>query len=136
MNAPTPADLLFLNRLFMHLPRVTRKKENSWDPYEDVSSEPRCSAVEASIMTSELLHSPGLHAPVLDIDLPAALVPSSTPGHYHLVIERAMTWRTYKRLLRAMTRAGLLEKGFTKMAIRRGYTSVRVPWVKKDINGE
>jgi hypothetical protein len=59
------------------------------------------------------------------------LIPSSTPGHFHLVIERAMTWRSYKRLLKAMTRAGLLEKGFTTMAIRRGYTSVRVPWVKK-----
>lgn len=132
MPAPTPEDLLLLTRLWSHLPRVLRRKEHFPHAYEPYTTEEKCSALEASIMTSELEFASGLHGPVLDIDMPCALVPSTTPGHYHLIIERAMTWRQYKRLLRAMTRAGILEKGFTRMSIRHGYSSVRVPWVKKE----
>lgn len=71
------------------------------------------------------------HAPVLDIDFPCSVVPSSTPGHHHLFIDAPMPWAVYERLLRALEQAGILEHGFVQGSIARGQSSVRVPWVRK-----
>src|SRR5690606_29587737 len=54
----------------------------------------------------------GHHAPVLDFDVPARLVPSSTPGHHHLYIDVECSWEDYKALLVAMERCGILEEGY------------------------
>lgn len=75
----------------------------------------------------------GTHAPVLDIDMPAYLIPSSTPGHSHLYIDHPMSWRAYKQLLKALAKAGILEKGYVKASIRRKHTAVRVPWRQKNV---
>lgn len=72
-----------------------------------------------------------LHAPALDVDLPVQVIESSTPGHYHLYIDRPMTWKEYKHLLRALARAGIIEKGYYKASVKRGATFLRKPGVKK-----
>lgn len=72
-----------------------------------------------------------LHRPVLDIDFPAELVPSSTPGHFHLYLDRFMSWERYEKLLTALAEAGVIEQGYADAAIRRGYSAVRLPWIKK-----
>ena len=84
----------------------------------------------AEVVSSEVV-GPRMHTPVLDIDIPAYLIPSATPGHSHLYIDHLMTWRQYKRLLKALARAGIIEKGYADASIRRGHTCVRVPWRKK-----
>jgi hypothetical protein len=84
---------------------------------------------EANIVTSYL--GGELHAPVLDIDFGAQLIPSSTPGHFHLYFEKAMTWDNYAGLLRALGNVGILEEGYVKASLRRGYSSVRKPGVYK-----
>jgi len=94
---------------------------------------------EANIITSQLAGqqlneldtNAGLHAPVLDIDFGAQLLPSSTPGHFHLYFEKAMTWDKYCGLLRALGDVGILEAGYVKASLRRGYSSVRKPGVYK-----
>lgn len=88
----------------------------------------------ATIETAEVVSSKlidGRHAPVLDIDFQAYLIPSSTHGHYHLYLDKPMTWRKYKRMLRALASAGVIEKGYAKASISRRHTAVRVPWLKK-----
>lgn len=84
----------------------------------------------ADIVTS---HDPGLnrHRPVLDIDFPVSVIPSSTPGHHHLYIDKPMEWTRYQLLLEALADAGVIEQGYANVSIARGYTSVRLPWVKK-----
>jgi hypothetical protein len=72
-----------------------------------------------------------LHNVVLDLDLSATLLPSSTPGHFHLFIERPMTWETYLNLIDAMVAAGLVEPGYRDASATRGHTAVRLPWIKK-----
>lgn len=89
-------------------------------------------AVNAQLVTSQMRHRKGWHAPVLDIDVPHELVPSTTPGHAHLYIDVPMSWWRYKRLLKALAKAGVVEKGFVDASIRRGHTDVRVPWLKKE----
>ena len=127
---PQPADLARLTQLWNHLPRVCRSTRFVDDGYGTSEIEIVTSPEQGSIMTSAIVNSK-LHAPVLDIDIPAALIASSTAGHSHLIIEKALTWRQYKRLLRELARAGIVERGYYTMSRRRGYSSVRLPWVRK-----
>jgi hypothetical protein len=60
------------------------------------------------------------------MDAPAEVHPSKTPGHHHLYIDQLMTWRQYKRLLRALARAGVLEKAWVRTSIKSGGTFARV----------
>lgn len=71
------------------------------------------------------------HFPVLDIDFPAALVPSSTKDHYHLYLNQGMSWKKYAKLLEALYEAEIIQEGYYKMAILREQTFVRRPGVKK-----
>jgi len=74
-----------------------------------------------------------VHRPVLDLDLPVAVHPSSTPGHHHLYIDCPMPWERYQALLSVLAEVGLLEQSFVNASIKRGYTTVRLPWVKKEL---
>lgn len=89
--------------------------------------EPR--AVDANLVSS--LGDDGLHYPVLDLDFGAYVVPSSTPGHFHLYLERAMPWDTYAGLLVALAEAGVIERGYADACLARGMTFVRMPGVSK-----
>lgn len=102
--------------------------------------EPTNDLSDASLITSEIdtdsyfiLPSKGerLHAPVLDLDLNAALIPSSTPGHFHLYLDKAVPEDKYFALLDSLADAGIIEEGYAKVSKDRGYTAVRLPWVQK-----
>lgn len=71
------------------------------------------------------------HTPMLDLDVEAYLIPSSTPGHSHLYIEKPMSWRKYKKLLKALSQAGIVEEGYYKASVARGYSALRLRGVKK-----
>lgn len=128
----------------MEIPGAIRRmfyKDVKWkDDYGNANfSRVVATRTDAEVVTSEVIQSQnenialtnGLHSPVLDIDIPAHLVPSSTPGHSHLYFDHLMTWRQYKRFLKALAKVGILENGYVKASIRRGHTAVRVPWLKK-----
>lgn len=85
--------------------------------------------VEANLVGSR--RADGLHAPALDLDHRAHLVPSTTAGHFHLYIDVPMTWRAYRRLLRAFYRAGILDRSVYWRSLDRGSTYVRPPGVQK-----
>lgn len=71
------------------------------------------------------------HYPLIDFDIPVHLVPSSTEGHSHLYIDRALTWQQYRNLLSALEVAGLVGTGTVEAAMIRGYTALRLPWIRK-----
>lgn len=71
------------------------------------------------------------HRVAIDLDLDAALVPSSTPGHHHLYIGRDMPWEQYVKLLDVLKEVGVIQPGYHKASIARGATVLRVPWEKK-----
>lgn len=75
-----------------------------------------------------------LHQVVLDIDIPAELVPSSTPGHAHLYIDvpGGVQEETYFRLLDALADAGVIERNYAEVSKKRGHTDLRLPWVQKE----
>jgi hypothetical protein len=87
---------------------------------------------DANVASSALAGRPGCHAVVLDLDVPAWLVPSTTPGHSHLYADVACPWPDYLEFLRAAARIGLVEQGYVSACEACGYSSVRLPWVAKE----
>lgn len=86
----------------------------------------------AQVITSRIDSPPfGRHKVVLDLDLPAKLIPSSTEGHFHLYVDHELTWEKYKALLVALGEAGILEEGYVRASLAREFTAVRLPWVHK-----
>lgn len=74
----------------------------------------------------------GYHAVAIDIDIPAWLIPSTTPGHSHLYVGVWTNWDDYVDWLRASAKIGLIEDGYAEASIRRGHSDLRLPWVSKD----
>jgi hypothetical protein len=71
------------------------------------------------------------HAPALDIDFPARLLPSSTEGHFHLYLDKIMYWEDYAKLLRVMAEVGILEQGYVTASLERKMTCLRKPGLVK-----
>lgn len=89
----------------------------------------QCNKENANLISS--LCQDGQHRPVLDIDFPVRLIPSTTPGHFHLYVDIPMTWEKQCTLMLAMENAGILQFGYRKYSESRGMSLVRPPWVKK-----
>ena len=86
---------------------------------------------EANLVGSQL--PSGLHAPVLDLDTASpVVVPSSTPGHYHLYLDGVeLTTEEYSELLDVLCRLGIIERGFANQLPRLGQTFLRPPGFTK-----
>lgn len=75
----------------------------------------------------------GKHRLILDLDIPATLVPSSTEGHSHLYIDAAMSFDTMIAVIDALASAGVVDRKWAKVVRSRGMALVRPPWVKKPV---
>lgn len=112
------------------LATISVKDGNDEYTNETVTTE---NLAKAEVVTSEAVGHwrKNMHRPVLDIDFPAAVIPSTTPGHGHLYIDKPMTWDQYERLLNVLAEVGIIEQGYANASIERQHTAVRLPWVKK-----
>lgn len=72
-----------------------------------------------------------LHAPVIDLDCRAWVVPSPTPGNFHLYIDKLVEHDKYMDLLDAFANCGIIEPGYAGVSKERGYSAVRLPWIDK-----
>jgi CRISPR/Cas system CSM-associated protein Csm3 (group 7 of RAMP superfamily) len=95
---------------------------------ETITTDIEAANVITSMMTDKVTH----HKVIIDLDIPAKLVPSTTPGHFHLYIDHELEKEAYFALLTALAEAGLIEPGYLGASKNRGYTAVRLPWVKKE----
>ncbi len=116
--------------------KVTTWDEDSSVTYSQEQREPARDVAEANISTSIREdvgdpHAQPVHALLIDLDVPAWLVPSSTPGHSHLYVDVAIQQDAYFRLLRALAECGVIQPGYAASSIHRGGTALRLPWVKK-----
>lgn len=87
--------------------------------------------VDSNLVCSDRKDNPDLHIPVLDLDMPAMLLKSSTYGHYHLYIDKPMSWENYEKLLDVLGEVGILEPGYVAVSKKRKRTQLRTPWTKK-----
>jgi hypothetical protein len=115
------------------------------DSYADADDRiPTTDLSKATVVTSLVESQPTndrsggvVHRPVIDMDFPVKVIESSTPGHSHLYIDREIEWDDYVKLLEVMAEIGLVEPGYVSASKDRGFTALRLPWVKKhpsDVN--
>lgn len=122
---------------YQKLYRVTRWGRNSGDNPQEAAYEEADGLDTANVVSSQLRlgGSPtggfNYHRPVLDIDIPAALIDSSTPGQHHLYLDVCIPWDTYVKLLDVMAECGILQPGYVAASKERGFTAVRLPWIRK-----
>lgn len=64
-------------------------------------------------------------------DCDFSLTDSSTINHKHLIIGKDLVWGKYIELLNTLAQCGIIEAGFAKASIRKGYSAIRPPWVHK-----
>lgn len=110
-----------------NLPRL--KGEQDHDSYIPGEGRRETTNVDlANLVSSELLD--GTHLPALDIDFKARLVRSQSEGHFHLYLDgmKPLTWRQYRRLLKALARAGVIEPGYYRASKARKATMLRKEW--------
>jgi hypothetical protein len=81
--------------------------------------------VDANLILSET-DKQDIHMPALDIDgIHCELKESSTPGHYHLYIDKEMSWGDYELLLQVLTTVGIIEPKYFDYSMQKGYTALR-----------
>lgn len=85
---------------------------------------------DAHIITSKSVLG-DLHYPVLDLDCAHQYYPSSTEGHGHLYIDVGIGWEAYKEVMEVLAKYGIIQMGYYKASVARGYSAVRLPWVFK-----
>lgn len=98
-------------------------------PYEEDPERVPSEHGYATLVSSKLPN--GNHKPVIDLDLPCTLAESSTPGHYHLFIDKEMSFGQFLNILQAMTDAGVVQPGFNRFTREREQAFVRYPGVTK-----
>lgn len=72
------------------------------------------------------------HALLIDLDVPHEYVPSSTPGHGHLLVDVKLSHWQWQRAMRALADAGVISSGYRDYSEQRGFASLRLPWIKKE----
>lgn len=118
----------------LRLFKVTKWDEDSSVTYSKEEREPAVSIGEANVSTSIREDADDCHALLLDLDLPAWLVPSSTEGHSHLYVDAKIPTPKYFDLLDALAAAGVIQQGYANASKHRGGTALRLPWIKKPEN--
>lgn len=106
------------------------------DAYEvTTASELRHTAplAESQVWSSEIATGPdrGRHVLAIDVDHRCRIIPTSTPGHFHLVIDKVMDWAELQEILVALANAGIVEQGYLDASVRRRAAHLRLPWVTK-----
>lgn len=107
------------------------------DTYEAATGRYATDDVEKAQVITSLVDRPGAvvgdtHKLIIDLDLPAQLIPSSTEGHFHLYVDKEIPDAAWQTLMYALAAAGLIEPGYMRASISRGFTAVRLPWVQKE----
>lgn len=71
------------------------------------------------------------HLPIFDIDHSVLAWETSTPGHYHLIIDRPMSREDYEKLMRVLVEVGIVQEGYQRASLKRKAAWLRMPWIRK-----
>lgn len=72
------------------------------------------------------------HAPLLDLDQKARVKKTSTRGHHHLILDQYVPEREYKKAMDALSKAGMVQRGFSAQIEKFGQTFVRWNALKEE----
>lgn len=113
---------------------MTKRLTFHSEAVDDISKWPSPCTPEPDAKKANLVGSlcdDGWHMPCIDIDLPCKLVKSTTKDHFHLYIEKPMTFAAYRKLIEAMIEAGIVEPNILKYMDMNGMTTLRPVGKKK-----
>ena len=68
----------------------------------------------------------GFHAIAVDIDHQCHLLPSRTPVHFHLYVDKKIPWKQYIEWLRISAEIGIVEEGFYRACLAKGMSTLRM----------
>lgn len=89
---------------------------------------------QANLMSSRT--TDGRQMPIIDLDYNFELVPSSTEGHYHLMLNVPMGRIRFTALMLVLWWTGVVEMGYAVWSIRRMGNFVRLPGIEKKPGAE
>lgn len=69
--------------------------------------------------------------PPLELTAPAKLLPSSTPGHYHLYVAKELDWKAYRVLLDKAMFADVISGKYYSMSLKAKMTMLLKPGLTK-----
>ncbi|QIG58778.1 hypothetical protein SEA_DATBOI_114 [Gordonia phage DatBoi] len=108
---------------------------NDEEPAPDVNEDRVDRLIDAGIISSAVVDIDGdltgRHRVLLDLDVPAMLVPSTTAGHSHLIIDKKIEWQQYMAILNAFAAARIVEPGYALASKKRLAGHLRTPWTLK-----
>jgi hypothetical protein len=131
-------------RQWRHVEQWTVNSEEPED-LEKNDSPPLADLNEANVVTSENPYYEEInkirgddsytykHLPVFDLDCRHSYIPSTTPGHGHLFLDVSLTQEEFEKLLKVLAEVGILDHGYVNASLRRGYSAVRLPWIRKEV---
>lgn len=115
-----------LNQVLLFCPALQDDSCKSREP-EDEIIQP-ADWEEANLIASSIKGTDSqMHKPILDIDLPCVLLPSSTKGHFHLFIDRPLSRELYLKLLEVLCECGIIGRGNVQQLKERECTTIRKP---------
>jgi hypothetical protein len=111
----------------------TSEKEGLSDSVGRVYDESLAEKVnkDANVITSKIRGKKNKHKIILDLDYEAALIPTSTPGHYHLMIDKDLDTLQYAEFIEVCHRVGLIADGNMSQWNRELTQFLRLPTVRK-----
>lgn len=69
-----------------------------------------------------------MHGPILDDDGGLfRVVPSRTPGHQHVYVNKSIPWAKFERLLRVLADCELIDRSWAELSIQQGTATLRLP---------
>jgi hypothetical protein len=127
---------MFYGRLFVSKPDIDDYRDSASfmvDGLKAKNEELQRSSADATLVTSATGKDVNKcsHYPVIDIDVPMNLVPASRIGHTHLYINHPVPQEGLFEILDVLAKWGIVEDGYVKASKARGYSGVRLPWIKK-----
>lgn len=126
----------FRQFLAMHVTEKVVKWASSSDANQDDERIEADLHEDANVVCSRRVDDPwfgsrNLHSVMLDLDVPAWLVPSSTEGHSHLYVAVSAKEEDYFAFLDAAAKIGVITPTYAEVSKKKGGTRLRLPWVKK-----
>jgi len=64
---------------------------------------------------------------ILEVEFPIQLIPSTTSRHYHLYLDRKISWEQYVMVLEVAQGADIINRGFYEMSIKNRQSMVLLP---------
>lgn len=99
--------------------------------HEEVYNVDQADVVISETYGVDFMSGETVHRLVLDLDGPHQYYESTTPGHGHLYLDNDLSWEACVEIMDVLAKHGILQEGYAKASKARGYSAVRLPWIRK-----